>query len=68
MGNIILTDKSIFNQQLKKKKSPKEKRNWRKRETINLFVMNNLEGIWEIGGKEWVEIYMKTMMEEEGWK
>ena len=27
--------------------SPKEKQNWRKRKRIELFVMDNLEGMWE---------------------
>ena len=48
-----------------KKKSTKKK--WRKRESIDLFVMDNLEGIGKRGGNE-KEIYMKIKMEEEGWK
>ena len=30
----------------------KEKQNWRKREGIDLFVVDNLEGIGERGGNE----------------
>ena len=32
---------------IKKKNPPKEKQNWRKRETFGLFVVDNLEGIGE---------------------
>ena len=35
-----------------KKNPPKEKQNWRKRESIDLFVVDNLEGIGERGGNE----------------
>ena len=50
-----------------KKNLPKQKQNWRKRETVGLFVVDNLEEIGEKGGNE-KEIYMKIKMEEEGWK
>ena len=35
-----------------KKKPPKQKQNWRKRESIDLFVVDNLEGIGEGDGNE----------------
>ena len=39
-----------------KKKLPKQKKiknkNWRKRESIDLFVVDNLQGIGERGGNE----------------
>ena len=35
-----------------KKNPPKEKQNWRKRVSIRLFVVDNLEGIGERGGNE----------------
>ena len=38
--------------QLKKKNQPKEKQNWRKRESIDLFVVDNLEKIGERGVNE----------------
>ena len=50
-----------------KKNPPKQKQNWRKRESVYLFVADNLEEIEERGGNE-EEIYMKIKMEEEGWK
>ena len=39
---------------LKIKKFTKKKQNWgeRERERIDIFSVNNLEGIWERGGKE----------------
>ena len=41
---------------IKKKNPPKEKQNWRERErereSIDLFVMDNLDGIGERGGNE----------------
>ena len=35
-----------------KNNPPKEKQNWRKRESIDFFVVDNLEGIGERGGNE----------------
>ena len=35
-----------------KKNPPKEKQHWRNRESIDLFVVDNLEGIGEKGGNE----------------
>ena len=37
---------------IKNKNQPKEKQNWRKRESIDLFVVDNLEKIWERGVNE----------------
>ena len=37
---------------IKKKNQPKEKQNWRKRESIDLFVVDNLEKIGERGVNE----------------
>ena len=37
---------------VEKKNQPKEKQNWRKRESIDLFVVDNLEKIWERGVNE----------------
>ena len=34
------------------KNPPKQKQNWRKRESIDLFVVDNLEGIGEGDGNE----------------
>ena len=56
---------------LKKKNPPKEKQNWRKRETIGLFVVDNLEGIGEREREvemKYDKIYMKIKKEEEGWR
>ena len=35
-----------------KKNSPKEKQNWRRRESLDHFVVDNLEGIGERGRNE----------------
>ena len=37
---------------MKKKNQPKEKQNWRKRESIDLFVVDNLKKIGERGVNE----------------
>ena len=43
---ITISGKNKWLKQVKKN-SPKEKQNWRERESIDLFVMDNLEGIEE---------------------
>ena len=53
--------------QLKKKSKERKLEREREREEreLTFFVMNNLEGIWERGGKEVKEIYRKIKLEEE---
>ena len=51
--------------QLKKKNQPKEKQNWRKRESIDLFVVDNLEKIGERGVNE---VIKKKLIWKLRWK
>ena len=37
---------------------------WREKESIDLFAVNNLEGIGERGGNEVKEFYKKIKLEE----
>ena len=48
----------------KKKKMHQKKQIWRERESIDLFVVNNLERIGKRGGNEVKEIYKKIKLEE----
>ena len=67
-----LTKRTIRGEKVveKKKQQQHQKRqNWRERERererIDLFVVNNLEGIGERGGNEVKEIYKKIKLEGE---
>ena len=56
----ISKEKSGWN----KKKMHQKKQIWRERESIDLFVVNNLERIGKRGGNEVKEIYKKIKLEE----
>ena len=49
---ITISRKKKWLKQLKKKSHQKQNQNWRKRESIDLFVVDNLEGIGEGDGNE----------------
>ena len=69
-----LTKRTIRGEKVVEKKNQQQhqkRQNWRvrererERERIDLFVVNNLEGIGERGGNEVKEIYKKIKLEEE---
>ena len=49
---ITISRKKKVVETIKKKSHQKQKQNWRKRESIDLFVVDNLEGIGEGDGNE----------------
>ena len=49
---ITISRKKKWLKQLKKKSQQKQNQNWRKRESIDLFVVDKLEGIGEGDGNE----------------
>ena len=49
---ITISRKKKWLKQLKKKSHQKQNQNWRKRESIDLFVVDKLEGIGEGDGNE----------------